>query len=538
MPISQSDIKFRAPQRLTDFPDGGGLMTGDVIVDGQVNNVFSDISRIDRSAHDVSLREIFGHVGSSSDDLFTDAHTIIAKQAADPNVSISAFVLANAAWGTRAQAKAYLEAGVSTGGGQLAKTWKNSSGGNPRPGHGQFQVPNGSLDGFSSAVFAYDEGSGSIDEGDFYFYIAAVQPDQEEAGFDLITMSSDPPFLVTTGGYDLLVTQPVSGGLSRVYSCADFSAGAVEDDTDISLVSTKVAVGPDTTAVNPEVVGIDPGRLPEGGLMSQFATGDLVVIHNTDSDTMPNPVSADQTVALSRINLAAVRLEDQDGVVVPPDGVYTVDLAAGEITFDSGLDLSGYTQPLVAYHRIEHRDTITGVTDTSISINLGLSRDFGASSKASAAIYHGNLKARYTNLFDQQVWNNNWEDDVEDGEDPASATYDDITYPIELTNLGCQTHRWAIVFTGTTTFNVHNEDRGVVASGDTGTDLTVQNPLTGEDYFTLRAAGWGAGWINGNVLRFNTIAAAPHIWLNRTVIAAEAVQSDDQGQVEFRGDSG
>ncbi|WP_159744447.1 hypothetical protein [Luteimonas cellulosilyticus] len=43
-----SDIKLFRPERVTDNPDGGGLATHTEIVDGEVNNLFDDISRIDR----------------------------------------------------------------------------------------------------------------------------------------------------------------------------------------------------------------------------------------------------------------------------------------------------------------------------------------------------------------------------------------------------------------------------------------------------------------------------------------------------------
>ena len=42
MPILSGDIQLLAFERLSDAPDGGGRMTGRVIIDGQSNNVFAD----------------------------------------------------------------------------------------------------------------------------------------------------------------------------------------------------------------------------------------------------------------------------------------------------------------------------------------------------------------------------------------------------------------------------------------------------------------------------------------------------------------
>ncbi len=57
MAINKENIKLFASQRLTVEDDGGGRATGNVVADGQVNNLFRDISRIDRTVGDVSMRK-------------------------------------------------------------------------------------------------------------------------------------------------------------------------------------------------------------------------------------------------------------------------------------------------------------------------------------------------------------------------------------------------------------------------------------------------------------------------------------------------
>ncbi len=49
MTINKDDIKVYAAQRLTGEDDGGGRATGEVVIDSQVNNLFRDISLINRS---------------------------------------------------------------------------------------------------------------------------------------------------------------------------------------------------------------------------------------------------------------------------------------------------------------------------------------------------------------------------------------------------------------------------------------------------------------------------------------------------------
>ena len=91
MPILTEDVKLMASQRLTDNDDGGGRMTGVEIVDGNVNNLFPDISRLDRVYGRVSLRKAFVSVQTADTDAYSGAHVILSLPAKDPNVSVCMF---------------------------------------------------------------------------------------------------------------------------------------------------------------------------------------------------------------------------------------------------------------------------------------------------------------------------------------------------------------------------------------------------------------------------------------------------------------
>ena len=49
MPIQEQSIQFLESQVMADVPEGGGAATGTVIIDGEMNNVFEDISDLDRT---------------------------------------------------------------------------------------------------------------------------------------------------------------------------------------------------------------------------------------------------------------------------------------------------------------------------------------------------------------------------------------------------------------------------------------------------------------------------------------------------------
>lgn len=91
MTIQATDIKLLASERLTDTDDGGGKMTGNVIESGAVNNLFADISRLDRTYGRLSLRKVFMAVTSASTDAYLGAHMIITDPPSDDKVAVTLF---------------------------------------------------------------------------------------------------------------------------------------------------------------------------------------------------------------------------------------------------------------------------------------------------------------------------------------------------------------------------------------------------------------------------------------------------------------
>ena len=57
MPIETNNLVLYKSERLTDTPDGGGKYSGQVVVDGESNNLFPDVSELDRTMGRVSLRK-------------------------------------------------------------------------------------------------------------------------------------------------------------------------------------------------------------------------------------------------------------------------------------------------------------------------------------------------------------------------------------------------------------------------------------------------------------------------------------------------
>ncbi len=287
-----------------------------------------------------------------------------------------------------------------------------------------------------------------------------------------------------------------------------------------------------------DLIGIDPVRLPTDGRVPIIAKGDTAVIHNTKNDQLPAPLTPGQEITLTRQNVSLIELYDVNGLYVPSAGRYTVDLAAGTVTINDPVNLTGFAEPLTAMHRIE--DMVL-VTDTQIngqlSLASALAHDYELDGTyVSSAIEFGDLAAKITTIFDQKTWTNVWSDTLIG--DACIANYNTVTNPFITTNQGSIAERWLLKFTSSTTFDVIGENVGVIIKDHPITHTCAPiNPATGVPYFTIDIAGWGAGWVTGNLVRFNSYAANHHIWLVRTTLPGPVTEPNDEFTLQIRGDA-
>ncbi len=91
MTILSGDIKLIKSQVMLDTPDGGGRTTGEEIIDGQSNNMFPDISELDRVYGRISLRKTFAWIDTNNTDSYFGSHIIIDKRPLDPQVNVTLF---------------------------------------------------------------------------------------------------------------------------------------------------------------------------------------------------------------------------------------------------------------------------------------------------------------------------------------------------------------------------------------------------------------------------------------------------------------
>lgn len=283
-----------------------------------------------------------------------------------------------------------------------------------------------------------------------------------------------------------------------------------------------------------DLIGLDPVRLPTDGRVPIFRDGGLVVVHSTEKTAVPNNPSAGTVVNVGRSRLSHLHVEDSTGEKLPV-AAYQFDLDAGRVTFTSSLSLSGLNQPLWVVHRIEDMSLLRDVEiNGRLSLARPLSHDYPASSTlVSSVLIAGDRQARYTNLFDQNTWTNEWADHVIG--DETSAQFNDTLYPIIVTNRGAITEDWALIFTSSNSFRIIGKSVGQIGAGDITSQSAPGNPATGVPYWVINPLGWGAGWSVGNVLRFKTIGAEFPVQIARTIMQSQASMADDKFELQIRG---
>lgn len=117
-----------------------------------------------------------------------------------------------------------------------------------------------------------------------------------------------------------------------------------------------------------------------------------------------------------------------------------------------------------------------------------------------------------------------------------AGTFDEAEY-LEVNAIGGILQTWTITFTGATTFNLSGDQIGAVGSGSIGSDFSPVNSVFSEPYFTLRSAGWGGSWQNGDTITFRTHPAAKAIWFRRVVPEGASSQSANGWTTVIAGES-
>ena len=91
MAITQNDLEILKSEIMADTDDGGGLPTGIAVIDGISNNLFPDVSDIDRLIGRVRLRKVSLAVKTANAELLQAVRMLFTELPDNPNISVFAF---------------------------------------------------------------------------------------------------------------------------------------------------------------------------------------------------------------------------------------------------------------------------------------------------------------------------------------------------------------------------------------------------------------------------------------------------------------
>ncbi|MDD4864536.1 MAG: hypothetical protein PHE38_11040 [Alishewanella agri] len=84
----RTDLKIFKSQRMTQNPNAGGQRTTNEVANGQLNEVFGNISAIDHAQSAVDIVKIYPGVSTANTQLLQDAHVLINEPPEDPKVDV------------------------------------------------------------------------------------------------------------------------------------------------------------------------------------------------------------------------------------------------------------------------------------------------------------------------------------------------------------------------------------------------------------------------------------------------------------------
>ncbi|MCU8103451.1 hypothetical protein L5M38_02630 [Shewanella sp. SM101] len=284
-----------------------------------------------------------------------------------------------------------------------------------------------------------------------------------------------------------------------------------------------------TLSPPPELYGLNPLRIKNGGVVNAFTAWNTVSVQHTELQVVSSPAPAQTYNA--RANARFVDITDAEGksLWTLANTHYTWVKATGVVTLNS--DFTGFTAPFVLTDTIGEIALVTDVQAQALILASPLSQTYPIGANVSSVQNLGDLQARIGTVRDMSAWANNWDLDGA----PATGNMNTVDFPIEVRNDTAVNEDWVLIFTSATAFRCVGRRLGQIATGDTINDFAPVNPLTLQPYFIIRSGAFGGGWQSGEAIRFMSYAASKPVMLLRTVQSGHSQITTDRAVLAFRG---
>ncbi|MFV0597984.1 hypothetical protein [Shewanella sp.] len=305
---------------------------------------------------------------------------------------------------------------------------------------------------------------------------------------------------------------------------------AINFTQDVDLTTLRYDID-ETVTLNPppELFGLNPLRLKNGGIVDIFTAWTPITIEHTNVQVVANPAPA-QTLNV-RVNARYVDITDSLG-----SSLWTVDnqhyshnSATGVVTINS--NFAGFVAPFVLTDSIGEEALVTEVQTGKLQLAAPLENTYPVGAIVASVQNLGDLQARVGPVRDMTAWGGDWNTDGA----AATGSMNVVDYPIEVINNNAINEDWVLIFTSPTAFRCVGKGVGQIATGDTLNDFAPINPLTQQPYFIIRKEAFGAGWQQGEAVRFRTYASSRPVMLLRSVASGHSQITTDRAVLAFRG---
>jgi hypothetical protein len=305
---------------------------------------------------------------------------------------------------------------------------------------------------------------------------------------------------------------------------------AINFTQDVDLTTLRYDID-ETVTLNPppELYGLNPLRLKNGGIVDIFSEWTPITIEHTNVQVVSNPAPG-QTHNV-RVNARYVDITDSRGASLwtVSNTHYSHNSATGVVTINT--DFTGFVAPFVLTDSIGEEALVTEVQSGKLQLAAALTNTYPVGSIVASVQNLGDLQARVGPVRDMTAWSGDWNVDGA----AATASMNVVDYPIEVINDNAINEDWVLIFTSPTVFRCVGKGVGQIATGDTINDFAPINPLTLQPYFIIRKQAFGSGWNSGEAVRFRSFASSKPAMLLRSVASGHSQITTDRAILAFRG---
>lgn len=365
MAITQNDLEILKTQNMTDASDGGGLPSAIPVADGKSNNLFPDVSDIDRLIGRVRLRKVVLAVMTGDDELLQATRLLFTELPENPNISVFAFKATSFA-DTRKDAQNRIESYLAFGtkfAGHLLET--------QLVGQRVIQVSLDPKDPIPAVgqplVLVQNEGQSD----EYYQYIRPLKVETVERRFQKNSQDAVTRIVATiefgdtlTKAYNGLTVPEFYANINtsrrailreaRVADAAKYYSASRLAEPVVAMQSRQVRIDSIYTQVVPStqvetpILQRDPANqvATQSRGKSAITINQYVNVANNASFNLPSGVA----VGSLSIAVAGQSLTDRDGQLVNGNNLAfaSIQYGSGQITWYSSLNL-GYTTVTGSY---------------------------------------------------------------------------------------------------------------------------------------------------------------------------------------------